>query len=71
MTYAEILQHAQGATKDTLQGILLPILFPAMREAELLATEVEAIFQALKEAAAVSLSALRADWKKYLAVHDP
>jgi hypothetical protein len=69
--YTKILQHAQGATKDTLQGDFLPKLFSEMCDAGLLATEAETVFLALKEATGVSLGALRTDWKKFLALHDP
>src|SRR6266508_487061 len=70
MDYTAMLQAASQTTVDTLPQTL-QTLFPAMFAATLLDTEVEAILQALRTATRVSIRALRADWQKFLATHNP
>jgi hypothetical protein len=66
MDYTAILTLAFQATADTLPQTLQTV-FPAMFAANLLDAEGEAVLQALRKAAGVSIKALRADWKKFLA----
>jgi hypothetical protein len=66
MDYTALLQTASQATADTLPATLQTV-FSAMFNLALLGAEVDAVLGALRKAAGVSLQALRADWKKFLA----
>src|SRR5262245_53518550 len=69
MDYTAILTLASQATADTLPQALQAV-FSAMCAATLLDTEIEAILQALRKAAGISIQALRSDWKKFLATRN-
>lgn len=68
-SYADILTDASQVTPETLPDALQR-LFVAMYDVALLDTEAEAVLQALRKAARVSIKALRGDWHKFRATRE-